>query len=82
MTITHVNKNEHGVITHVMTSDEKIYTKWNIITNIKLHVCVLVPSGAKVHVVDGKYIRSDANDTLEDNLGKLPSFELPANYHC
>lgn len=27
-----------------------------------------------VHVVSGKYIRTDGNETEEDNLGELPEF--------
>ena len=28
----------------------------------------------KIRVIDGKYLRTDSNDTKEDNLGNLPSF--------
>ncbi|MEK1939553.1 MAG: DUF3892 domain-containing protein [Pseudomonas sp.] len=31
-------------------------------------------SGARVHVIDGEYLSTDANDILKDNLGKLPVF--------
>jgi hypothetical protein len=77
-TITHVRKNEQGVITHVKVSDT--YTKSEVISQIQHGTSFIVPSGTEVHVVDGKYIRSDRNNTSTDNLGELPSFELPPGY--
>ncbi len=74
VTITHVRKDDKGVITHVKTKYDEL-TKTQVITNIISElITYVVPSGEKVHVVDGRYIRSDGNDTKEDNLGELPSF--------
>jgi len=81
--ITAVRKDENGVITHVKVSveiDGKLVpdgerTKLEVIQAITQHrVHYTVPSGEEVRVVDGRYIRSIANDTKEDNLGELPIF--------
>jgi len=74
--ISKVRKDENGVITHVQTSFG-VLTKAQVITSIAHSVHFVVEDGEKVHVVDGKYIRSDANDTEEDNLGNLPTFDMP-----
>ena len=85
LSIVAVRKDKNGVITHVKTTaiiDGKTVsggerTKQEVIHNItnrKQDMCYTVPGGAKVHVVDGKYIRSDGNDTKADNLGELPTF--------
>ena len=82
--IVAVRKDENGVITHVKSravvaneanTSEQILMKSHVITNItKLHVQYTVPNGTKVRVVDGRYLRSDKNETKEDNLGELPTF--------
>ena len=81
--IVAVRKDDKGVITHVNTTSEigdKINsggerTKQEIIRKITDEdVHYAVPGGAKVHVVAGKYIRSDGNKTEADNLGELPTF--------
>jgi hypothetical protein len=71
-TITHVRKNDDGVITHVKVNGQ--YTKGQMIEKIQSGEKFVVPSGAGVHTVAGKYIRTDGNDTEADNLGNLPSF--------
>ena len=74
--ITNVDKDENKVITQVRINGGPIHIKEDIVTHIRLtdaKYFVKGPQGdVPVRVVDGKYLRSDANDTLEDNLGELP----------
>jgi len=78
-----VRKDDNGVITHVKThmeikggyTPDEVRTKFEVIQNItQLHMLYFVSSGEKVHVVDNRYLRTDANDIKEDNLGELPTF--------
>jgi hypothetical protein len=61
-----------GVITHFNVNIE--FTKEQLIERIKNGEKFVVPSGEDVHLVGEKYIRSDRNNTTDDNLGNLPSF--------
>jgi len=80
-----VRKDDNGIITHVKSRvvvkngniSDDVRMKSVVIQNITvLHVEYTVPNGTKVRVVDGRYLRTDANDTKEDNLGELPTFTL------
>jgi len=69
-------RKKDDVITHVQIDDEAktILPKLMVIQHIeRLHIRFEVKNGEKVHVVAGKYLRSDANDIEEDNLGELPT---------
>jgi hypothetical protein len=68
--ITNVRRDRDGVITHLGVE----FTKEQIIERIQNNEKFVVPSGEEVHVVDGRYIRSDRNGTTDDNLSNLPSF--------
>jgi len=78
-----VRKDDNGVITHVKSQvwiddkrkpDQELQ-KFMMIQNIKVfHWECSVQDGTKVHIVDGRYLRTDGNDTKEDNLGELPTF--------
>ena len=78
-TITHVRKDENGTITHVKINGT-LYLKESIVSHMLIgNSRYYVPSGAIVRVVDNKYLRSDANNTKEDNLGELPECKDATN---
>jgi hypothetical protein len=70
--ITNVRRDRDGVITHFNVNTE--FTKEQLIKRMQSGENFVVPSGEEVHLVGGKYIRSDRNNTTADNLGNLPSF--------
>ncbi len=61
---------------NAVDAPRKNYTKSQIIemTNKGDHF-VIEKTGIDVHVVNGKWLRTDPNDIKEDNLGELP--EIP-----
>lgn len=83
--ITHQRKDKDGVITDLYTRKDSSAGSGESMTKARL-ITLLKPLGTNiaktynnglsedVRVIDGKYLRTDANNTKADNLGNLPSF--------
>jgi hypothetical protein len=68
-------RKENNVIMSVKLKDNKVFTKKDVIQDIKSGTIKYVVDGdVPVRVISNKYIRSVPNDIEEDNLGNLPTF--------
>ena len=81
--IVAVRKDENGVITHVKAEvwvdgeqkPDQVQAKYVALQNILTFKWnYTVADGTPVHVVKRHYLRTDGNQTEEDNLGELPIF--------
>ena len=69
-----------GPITFVKMRNGHIYSRAEVVGFINAGYEFVVPSGERVHVVRvglQTFLRTDRNQTPEDNLGELPLFEHP-----
>ena len=85
--VTHANKDSDGVITDVKTRKGSTTVSAESMSKSAL-IKLLKPLGSDtaktyntatgdsedIRVIDGKYLRTDANNIKADNLGNLPSF--------
>lgn len=82
--VTHQRKDKDGVITDIYTrkgthdgnGESMSKTKLIKLINDGDTAKTYTEKGASedIRVIDGKYLRTDANNTKADNLGNLPSF--------